>query len=84
MLGKCFKFCGPAPPPRHVRRKFQLVSMGGWVEGLACADPGTRNPIAEWEKVVMGEETLCAAHKSGACDLLRPKIQTMDESLHPL
>ena len=25
--------------------KFPLVSMGGSVEGLACADPGTRTPI---------------------------------------
>ena len=25
--------------------KFQLVSMGGLVEGLACADPGARTPI---------------------------------------
>jgi hypothetical protein len=26
--------------------KFPLVSMGGRAEGLACADPGARNPIA--------------------------------------
>jgi hypothetical protein len=26
-------------------RKFLLVSMGGQVEGLACADPGARTPI---------------------------------------
>ena len=25
--------------------KFPLVSMGGGVEGLACADPGARTPI---------------------------------------
>ena len=25
--------------------KFPLVSMGGRAEGLACADPGARNPI---------------------------------------
>ena len=25
--------------------KFPLVSMGGQVEGLACADPGARTPI---------------------------------------
>ena len=25
--------------------KFPLVSMGGRVEGLACADPGARTPI---------------------------------------
>ena len=25
--------------------KFPLVSMGGWAKGLACADPGARNPI---------------------------------------
>ena len=25
--------------------KFMLVSMGGQVEGLACADPGARTPI---------------------------------------
>ena len=25
--------------------KFTLVSMGGRVEGLACADPGARTPI---------------------------------------
>ena len=25
--------------------KFPLVSMGGWAEGLACADPGARTPI---------------------------------------
>ena len=25
--------------------KFPLVSMGGRVEGLACADPGVRTPI---------------------------------------
>ena len=25
--------------------KFPLVSMGGQVEGLACADPGSRTPI---------------------------------------
>ena len=35
----------PAPPPRYVRRKFPLVSMGDWAEGLACADPGARTPI---------------------------------------
>ena len=35
-----------APPPRHVRhKKFPLVSMGAWAEGLACADPGARTPI---------------------------------------
>ena len=29
--------------------KFPLVSMGGWTEGLACADPGARTPIvASW------------------------------------
>jgi hypothetical protein len=33
------------PPPRHVRWKFWLVSMGGWTEGEACADPGARTPI---------------------------------------
>jgi hypothetical protein len=26
--------------------KFLLVSMGGQAEGLACADPGARTPIA--------------------------------------
>ena len=26
--------------------KFPLVSMGGRLEGLACADPGTRTPIS--------------------------------------
>ena len=26
--------------------KFPLVSMGGRAEGLACADPGARTPIA--------------------------------------
>ena len=26
-------------------RKFQLVSIGGHAEGLACADPGARTPI---------------------------------------
>ena len=26
-------------------RKFPLMSMGGLVEGLACADPGARTPI---------------------------------------
>ena len=25
--------------------KFPLVSMGGWTEDLACADPGERTPI---------------------------------------
>ena len=25
--------------------KFLLVLMGGWAEGQACADPGTRTPI---------------------------------------
>ena len=25
--------------------KFPLVSMGSWVEGLACTDPGARTPI---------------------------------------
>jgi hypothetical protein len=25
--------------------KFPLTSMGGRAEGLACADPGARNPI---------------------------------------
>ena len=25
--------------------KFPLMSMGGWAEGLACADPGARTPI---------------------------------------
>ena len=25
--------------------KFSLVSMGGQVEGIACADPGVRTPI---------------------------------------
>ena len=25
--------------------KFPLVSMGGWAEGLACADPGARTPM---------------------------------------
>ena len=25
--------------------KFPLMSMGGWAEGLACADPGVRTPI---------------------------------------
>ena len=25
--------------------KFPLASMGGWAEGLACADPGARTPI---------------------------------------
>ena len=25
--------------------KYPLVSMGGWAEGLACADPGARAPI---------------------------------------
>jgi hypothetical protein len=25
--------------------KFPLVSMGGRVEGIACADPGARTPI---------------------------------------
>ena len=25
--------------------KFQLTSMGGRAEGLACADPGARTPI---------------------------------------
>ena len=25
--------------------KFLLTSMGGWAEGLACADPGARTPI---------------------------------------
>jgi hypothetical protein len=27
------------------RGKFSIMSMGGQPEGLACADPGTRNPI---------------------------------------
>ena len=26
--------------------KFYLVSMGGWAEGPACADPGARTPLA--------------------------------------
>ena len=26
-------------------KKIPLVSMGGWAEGLACADPGARTPI---------------------------------------
>ena len=30
---------------RHVRRKLSLVSMGGWAEGQASADPGARTPI---------------------------------------
>ena len=30
---------------RHVRRKFPLASIGGWAEGLACADPAARTPI---------------------------------------
>ena len=29
--------------------KFTLVSMGGRAEGLACADPGVRTPIAQSE-----------------------------------
>ena len=29
--------------------KFPLVSMGGWVEGLTYADPGTRTPIGASE-----------------------------------
>ena len=27
-------------------RKFRLVLMGGQTEGLSCADPGARTPIA--------------------------------------
>ena len=30
------------PPPRQ---KIPLVSMGGWAEDQACADPGARTPI---------------------------------------
>ena len=26
-------------------KRFPLVSIGGWVEGQACEDPGARNPI---------------------------------------
>ena len=30
--------------------KFPLTSMGGRVEGLACADPGARTPIIKKKK----------------------------------
>ena len=33
------------PPPDMCAEKFLIVSMGGRVEGLACADPVARTPI---------------------------------------
>ena len=30
---------------QSLRKKISLVSMRGWAEGLACADPGARTPI---------------------------------------
>ena len=35
-------------------RKFQLVSMGGRAEGLACADPGARTSIGASGNSVKG------------------------------
>ena len=37
-------FC-PPPLPDTCTETFPLVSMGGWAEGLTCADPGARAPI---------------------------------------
>ena len=31
--------------------KFPLMSIGGWAEGLACADPGARTPIGVSVKI---------------------------------
>ena len=33
--------------------KFSLVSMGGRAEGLACTDPGARNPIGASENFLI-------------------------------
>ena len=41
--------------------KFQLVSMGGRAEGLACADPGVRTPIGASGIVL---NFLCRIHQS--------------------
>ena len=35
------------PPPDPCAEKFPLVSMGGWAEGLLCANPGARTPISD-------------------------------------
>ena len=49
--------------------KFPLVSMGGRAEGLACADPGARNPIG-----ASGISSLFIAHLNlfvqGSCKWL--------------
>ena len=42
--GKLLKISAP-PTPDTCAGKFSLKSMGGWAEGLACADPGARTPI---------------------------------------
>ena len=39
----------PPPSPINLRRKFPLVSIGGWAEGQACADLGAGLPSAPVE-----------------------------------
>ena len=39
------------PLQKRVPEKFPLVSMGGRVEGLGCADPGVRTPIGASENL---------------------------------
>ena len=46
-------------------RKFLLMSMGGWAEGLASADPGARTPIG-----VIGNFLPSCGDKSIPCLLL--------------
>ena len=45
----CLKWRANCFPLRHVHQKFPLVSMGGWAEDQACADPGERTPSAPAE-----------------------------------
>ena len=40
-----FVYLFPSPPPDMCGENFALVSIGGWGEGEACADPGAKTPI---------------------------------------
>ena len=56
--------------------KFSLMSMGGRVEGLVCADPGARTPIT-----VRGN---FSAHVSAEKQFAETLIQLIPAHLHQI